>query len=296
MIPPTSNQSPSRILVIEPNPDLRELEETILSDDGYRVETPPDESDPVETAARSAPDVIVLGISGTNAPRDWQILDQLQANPRTRTIPVVIISTSEHTAAAAQATPVVGSVGRTIVAPYNINALEDAVAHALKNPPPAAVLPPPSRQPSPAVVFAADELNAHARQLALDTVQKLRGTEPYKSRFTELTIGLVDDFGTMLGAIIDGLRRGLAPRVVFQVPVIRQAIERHVRLREKQGLGKGATIREDLILRGEIDRFIRGLAGKQGFTANDASEVNDAINRFVGELMRVIDEEFTENP
>lgn len=293
---PSPKDSPARVLVVEPDPDLRDLVEMILSGDGYRVEIPPTDADAVALAARTMPDVVILGIAHPKDPRSWQILDQIQANPRTRMIPVVVISTSEAAAAEAQAAPVVGSPGSAVVSPYNIGALEEAVTHALKNPPPAAALPRTSRQPSPAVVFATDSLGANARQLAVQTVQQLRGIEPYASQFSQLTTGLVDDIGTMLGAIVDGMRRGLPPREVFRIPTIRKSVQRHVRLRESQGLGAAASMRECLAIRDQIDRFLQGLIGQHGFTAHDASEVSGRAHAYVGELMRLIGEDYAAGP
>lgn len=282
---------PARVLIVEPDPDLRGLEVTILADDGYQVETVPDEADPVTVAARTSPDVIVLGISRPNDQQSWQVLDQLQASPQTRTIPVVVISTSERAVAAAQASPIVGSTGKAVIAPYDIEAFEEAVRHALKNPPPAATLPRTKRQPAPAVVFAAEALSAHAREVAIQTVEKLREIEPYRSRFAELTKGLVDDIGTVLGAIADGLRRGLAPREVFRVSTIQHSIERHVRLRKDQGVNLPGTLREYWILRGEIDGFLRGLVGQHGFTAQDAGDVSKEVHSYILELARVVGED-----
>lgn len=290
--------SPTRVLVIEPNADLRELEETILTYDGYRVETPSPNADPADIAAWSRPDVIVLGIPHPGESRSWHLLDQLQANPQTRIIPVVVISTSEPAVARAQTAPVVGSSGNTVVAPYDIVDLEKAVANALKNPPPAAVLPPSNRQPSRAEAIAGNALDAHGRQVAVQTIERLRNVEPYASRFAELTKDLVDDIGMMVGAIADGLLRGLPPRPVFDVRTIRQAIHRHVLLRKSQGLGTAAAVREDLVLRDEIDHFVQGLVGQDGFTAQDARDVSEKVHAYIAELARIIGEDFaaTETP
>lgn len=288
-----SHEHPSaRVLVIEENSDLRELEQIILSDDGYSVEAPPDQANPAEFAVRSHPDVIVLGIAFPQQPRSWQVLDQLQANPQTRTIPVVIVSTSETATAQAQAAPVVGSIGNTVVAPYDISTLEEAVASALQNPPPAATLPQTTYQPSKAEEVAGNALNANGRQIAVRTIEGLRGIEPYASRFVELTKGLVDDVGMMLGTIADGLLRGIPPRTAFHVPVIRQSIDRHVKLRETQGLGLGANIEEYRALQDEIDRYLQGLVGQQGFTSQDAHDVSAKVHRYIAELVRIIGEDY----
>src|SRR5262245_3540448 len=99
-MPPTSGQP--TVLLVENDPDLRELEELILSDAGFRVETPPVGIAPVTYAQQTCPQVIVVHL----APRvgaELDLIDQLQANPLTRMIPVVAIAGAESLAARAQA-------------------------------------------------------------------------------------------------------------------------------------------------------------------------------------------------
>lgn len=283
------------MLVIEPEPDLRDLEELVLTDAGYRVETLPEQADPVDFAARTRPDAIVLGIFHPEVTKNWQTLDKLQADPHTMTIPVVVISTSERAAARAQASPITGSESSTVIAPYDIVALDDAVAHALKNPPPAAALP-KTHHPTPkAITLATNAISAHARHIVLETIRRLQGIEPYKSRFAELTKGLVDDLGTMMGAIVEGLRRGLPPEKVFAAPTIRRSIDEHVALRESQGLGPSTTIRETQMLREDIDHFLQGQIGQHGFTARDAFDASVELQPYLNELVRVIVEEFAKS-
>lgn len=279
--------SQPRVLLIEPNPDLDDLERTILDNAGYRVEASPPTTEPVSYAERTAPDLIVLGIR-PHQDQDWQILDRLQANPRTRTIPVVVISTSERAAGAAKAAP---AAQETVVAPYDIVTVEDAVARALKRPPAAGL--PVTAQPVPTVVaFAADALSRNARRIVLQAIRQLQQVEPYQSRFRELTPGLVDDLAVMFGAIVEGFRRNLPPEEVFATSEIRQAIEMHVRLRESQGIGLAAAIREDHAIQVEIDRFIVSLIGPAGFTARDALEMGQRLRPYTDELVRIIATEF----
>src|SRR5579883_3140231 len=153
----------SCILLVEPNPDLHELEEQVLTDAGYQVEPTPAGADPVMVAEQTHPDLIVMGLPYKH-PEEWQVIDRLQAAPETRKIPLVVITTSEREAAAAQAAP---TARYTVVAPYDISALETAAREALQSPPPAAVLPPAKSPVSPAVSFATDTLSQQARHLVL---------------------------------------------------------------------------------------------------------------------------------
>jgi len=56
--------------------------------------------------------------------RSWLGLDQLQANLEARIITVVITSTSERTSTKVPAPPVVGCEQNTVIAPYDLSALE----------------------------------------------------------------------------------------------------------------------------------------------------------------------------
>src|SRR5690242_11320169 len=147
-----------RVLLIEPNEVLQELNEQILELFGYRVQTAPPNADLVAYVEQTCPEVVVLGVR-PNEPDDLNLLDLLQANPRTRQIPVVVITTNPEIGASAKAIPVARDL---VVAPYDIDALADAVNTALRNPPPPAALPPAKKTPDAAIMFATTELAAHA--------------------------------------------------------------------------------------------------------------------------------------
>lgn len=273
---------PPRVLLIESDPALRELNETILQEAGYTVETPPEGGDVLAFVEQTHPQVIVLGIQG-NSDRSWHILDQLQANPHTRDIPVVVVSTSSRLAAQAKASP---QAQQAVVGPYNIWDLETAVANALHHPPPAAVLPPATQPPPAAVAFASEELAKHARAIVLQTIRELHGVEPYRSRFRELTPSLVDNLGVMLGGIIEGLRRSLPPDRVFAAPTMQHAIREHVNLRHSQGIDAASSIQEYQTLTVQIGRFLWSLVGQDHFTAQDAFQLDEQVDRYVAELVR----------
>lgn len=138
------------ILLVEANADFRELEEIILRDAGFQVTLLPPTEDPIRFAARTTPRAIVIHL-GHDQPYQAEIVDRFQTAPSTQTIPIVAIALSEPAAARAQAG---ANVSQSVVAPYDIAALEAAVALAVGHPPPAAALPQPPGSVSPAVAFA----------------------------------------------------------------------------------------------------------------------------------------------
>lgn len=277
MPPPTA-----RVLLVEPNPALRELNETILQEAGCTVETPPDGVDAVAFAMQSHPQGIVLGIH-YNAPQGEHILDQLQANPTTRDIPVVVTATTAQIAAHARATPI---ARYTIVEPYDIQQLENAVCRALKNPPPAATLPPASQPTPAAIAFATEELAKHARFIVLAAISELQGTEPYNARLPELTPGMVDNLGVIFSAINEGVKRSLPPTRVYTVPAVQQAMDEHVALRKSQGIDLPSIIREYQTLCEHIGRFLQTLVGQDHFTAQDVVQIDQVVQRYLAELVR----------
>ena len=274
-----------RVLLVEDNPAVRELNNMILSEGGYQVEELPPRTDPVAFAQNLVPDVIVVQIA-LRGPYTEDLLDRLEAEPSTRTIPIVVIATGEELAAAAKAGP---NVRAAVVAPYDLDALESAVATALGQPPAAAILPQASTETPPHIAHAVTALSANARHLAIHALRRVLATEAYSMRFRSLTREVVDDLAAILGAIITGIGENLAPSDVFRSPEIRRAIDEHVRLREQQGLGASAAIREYQILLDEIEGFLRSLATNQHLISIlDAFDLARQAVGFVDELTRVV--------
>jgi CheY-like chemotaxis protein len=271
------------VLLIERQADLRELNELILREAGYQVQTVSPNADPVAVAAGSHPKAIVLDIQ-VNHPLDWQILDQLNANSITETIPVVVISTSERAVTTAQATPVVGPA---IVMPYDIDALQRAVATALKQPPPAAVLPPSPHPPPADLATVGRFLNAHSRALVLRAISCLQKIEPFHSHFPELSPGLVDNLPVMLGALTVALERGLTPEDAVAPPRIRAAIREHVELRLRQRFDPGAILREYQVLTDVILAYLQQQHTAVPQTADAAFAISRAVVDFTAAIERV---------
>jgi DNA-binding response OmpR family regulator len=280
------------VLLVEAEPSWRDLERDVLGDAGFEVMDLPQGEDPVRHAARTKPHVVVIHL-GIDQPYQSDIVDRFQADPTTRTIPVVAVAIQEKVVAEAQAG---ANVRKGVVAPFDIAALEAAVAAAASHPPPSAVLPASPVSVSPAVAFAAEELLKHTRDIILRTVEDLRRDEPYRSRFAELTTGLVDSLGVIFGAIAVGLQRGLAPSTVFTDAELQHSIDEHVRLRRGQGLDLVAVIREDQLLTDQVVAFLEGLVGQNGLTAEDALELTGRVRNYTSDLLRLLAEKYPSGP
>jgi len=284
-------QEKNAVLIIDHNPILRDLNELILSEAGYEVALVPLNTDPVQLAASTHPHVIVISIDLTN-PDGWEIVDRLEAGQATELIPVVVISTTQRTAVEARIAP---NVCETVVAPYDIDALRDAVARAIGNPPAAALLPEPYQVAPPAVAFAASLLTRNSRTLILRVLRQLQEIEPFHSRFGELSPGLIDNVPKIYGTLTTALHRGLTPSQLTDTPEIRRVIGEHVRLREAQGLQPAPVIQEYQVIQGVTLRFLRSNIDDR-FTALEAFDVALLINSLIDHIIRVAVEDFQAFP
>lgn len=271
-------------MLIEYEPALRELGNLVLSEALYQVEIAPPTEDPIPIAEKLNPDVIVLGLR-PNEPAVWEIVDRLRLNPRTQMIPVVVITTAETVAAEASASP---NVRATVSAPYDIDTLRNAVATAIGNPPPDALLPVAVHPPSETLTVVYQELQRHARTIVLRTIARLQQVEPYTSRFPRLAPALIDDLPVIFSAITNGLYRDLPPVAVYTVDGVEQAIDSHTRLRASQGLGPMTVVREYHTLRDEMVVFLRGLIGRDNVTALDIFDMHAQLDHFFAQLVEIV--------
>jgi DNA-binding response OmpR family regulator len=276
------------IVLIESDPDLASLETLILGEGGYRIELLPRSADPVDFVAQAQPAAVVAHL-GPESPYRLELVDRFRVDPRTRAIPLVVIAMSEQLAAQAGAGPNVRGI---VVAPYDIDALEAAVSRALGNPSPAVALPNAGR-PVPAYVrAAADAMTVHARSIVLDTIRTILTTSLYRAYFPDLTVGLVDDLATMVGAIIHGFGRDLPPPSVFENPKIARCIEHHVALRRRQGLDPTLTIYEYQALMNTLNQLLVRLISDGTLTAADAFAASRQLQLYVDALIRIVVDKF----
>jgi CheY-like chemotaxis protein len=81
----------SRVLVIDDDPDLGRIVRRVLELEGYDVVLSDDGLRGLAAAQRQRPDVIVLDLM-MPVMDGYQVLSELQADPRTRDVPVVVLS------------------------------------------------------------------------------------------------------------------------------------------------------------------------------------------------------------
>src|SRR5579883_2511382 len=281
-----------RVLLIEQESDLRQLNELILREAGYTVVTVPPTDDPVEAAARLHPSVIVLRIRA-GEPRDWALLDRLEGDARTAATPVVVIATAAREMVEAEAAP---SVRQAVVMPYDIDALRRAVEEALGHPPPAALLP-PSHRPPPGVLAAAGALLSRcSREILLRAIRRLQEIEPFRSRFAELSPGLIDNLPLILGAIAAALQRGLEPAEMAGAPPIRSAIQEHVRIRERQGLRPETVLEEYRVLEDQIQAFLGEESAGGALDPSGAFAAARAVQEYMAAVGQAAVSEFFQRP
>jgi CheY-like chemotaxis protein len=78
-------------LIVEDDPDTREIEKEILEDDGYIVLTAKNGEDGIQFASERRPSVILLDLA-LPAASGFDVLKTLKSSPVTANIPVVLIS------------------------------------------------------------------------------------------------------------------------------------------------------------------------------------------------------------
>jgi DNA-binding NtrC family response regulator len=116
-----------RVLIVEEDPGLREIFEVVLHGAGYVVDLLCPRATTGDVAERGVPDVIVLEIREP-FPRDWDILDLLQARRTTSAIPVVAVTGSERAAGQAKCSP---NTRETLLLPFDPDTLETAAGRVL---------------------------------------------------------------------------------------------------------------------------------------------------------------------
>lgn len=90
MTPKEENAS-TKVLVIEDEPSLRDIYTTKLRIEGFQVSEAGDGVEGLDVAIDKSPDVILLDVV-LPIKDGFEVLKDLKANPRTKHIPVIILS------------------------------------------------------------------------------------------------------------------------------------------------------------------------------------------------------------
>jgi CheY-like chemotaxis protein len=80
-----------KVVVVDDTPELLELIASVLTDEGYEVVACQDAVRAAATVVHEAPALVILDLRMAGV-GDWQVLDELRADPRTVETPVIICS------------------------------------------------------------------------------------------------------------------------------------------------------------------------------------------------------------
>ena len=119
---------PPRIMVIEDSPEILDLLQDLLTEEGYAVA--PCGAPVVDPAAvaRAKPDLIILDLLFAGQALGWPLLQQLERQPGTAMIPVIVCTAAAHEVA--QHTAELQARNICVVAkPFDVDELQ-AVVHA----------------------------------------------------------------------------------------------------------------------------------------------------------------------
>jgi DNA-binding response OmpR family regulator len=117
--------SVKKVVVVEDDPELRELETFLLEAEGYQAIGVPDGDTAAAVTKAEAADLVLLDLMLPRKDGNAVLVD-LAADPATANVPVVVISAYLHQL---RATP---QVKRVLAKPFDINDLLEAVESVLE--------------------------------------------------------------------------------------------------------------------------------------------------------------------
>ena len=124
------NRKPS-ITVVEHDPLLSMLLLEVLSDEGYAIELWTECAGALECIRRTHPDLVILDLWLRRRGDGWQVVDQLQRDPATRQIPI-ILCTDDTLLLQMEGARLVERAVAVLEKPFEIERLLALVTEALK--------------------------------------------------------------------------------------------------------------------------------------------------------------------
>jgi DNA-binding response OmpR family regulator len=119
----------ARVVCIEDEPDMIELMRLLLMRQGFEVIGARGGKEGLELVEQTPPELILLDIMMPDMD-GWQVYDQLKANPKTRDIPVIVVTARAQTAEKLAALGEAG-VDDYIVKPFGPGQLVDSIERVL---------------------------------------------------------------------------------------------------------------------------------------------------------------------
>src|ERR671932_1949248 len=124
---PGDQRGEKLIVVVEDNQDINDLLSSILEEEGYRVISVTDGREAVEAAREHRPDLITLDLA-LPGKDGWAIARELQEDPATENIPILVISAYTRALDA----PLRRKVARVISKPFYITQVINEVDSILR--------------------------------------------------------------------------------------------------------------------------------------------------------------------
>ena len=125
-----SANSTGTIVVVDDTPELLDLLESLLTDEGYRVIPCQQATRAHDLVARERPDLVMLDLRMAGV-AEWEVLDALKADGTTADIPVIVCSGAVDELQAAESR--LRSLGCDIlVKPFDIDDLFARVERAVR--------------------------------------------------------------------------------------------------------------------------------------------------------------------
>ena len=90
-MPRQEKKTPSKILIVDDNPQNCELLDAYLANQGYQVETAADGQQALDAVAKSQPDVILLDIMMPKM-SGYEVCKRLKSDPKTSNISIIVIT------------------------------------------------------------------------------------------------------------------------------------------------------------------------------------------------------------
>jgi DNA-binding response OmpR family regulator len=244
------------VLVIEHDFDVGDLLVMLLDSAGYDARMVLEADDPVAEARARHPDLLVVDMRPIKHGGGYGLLDALRANPETRRIPTVAITTAEPLSASAMPRY---NIRATLPRPFNLDSLLTKVREALNEPPFGAGIaagPPPPRN----ILAQAERLlHQHSTETVFRWVQRLRQEPPWRDR-TDLELSeIVGPVPVLVEAVGDALRQYADPDEFLrsQRDIAERVRQYGVECRARR-IPWEAVVREYSLLRDEIFATIWG--------------------------------------
>lgn len=113
-----------KIVVVEDDPEILDLEMFLLSSEGFDVVPVANGLDAYEVIKREAADLVVLDLMLPGKDGN-AVLDELEADPETANVPVIVVSAFTEKLAQAQ------QIRRVIPKPFDVMELLDGISQEL---------------------------------------------------------------------------------------------------------------------------------------------------------------------